>query len=178
MKLRVSGELPAHMKDGRGAFLGRPSFIRHQELLTMTSAATISTTASPLSAPAADTMRANRAAALASYLNACRNVGTVPDPALLAEHGTLTGYTEIDVMDDYLVIEAQVDPDTLGWTRADRREPASATLIANGMLAVSLTFRGVGMPTVVLENLHNDRMLVVDDDSTDRRLFSGAIETG
>lgn len=144
----------------------------------------LSTITSPIVAPEPaataavhrDTVRANRAAALASYLNACRNVGAVPDPELLVEHGQLADYTEIDPGDDHLVIEAQVEPGTLGnGDGTTGREPAAATLIANGMLAVELTFRGDGMPTVVIENLHEDELLVVVEDGNDQRLFGGLI---
>jgi hypothetical protein len=128
-------------------------------------------------APRIDTHRANRAAALATYLNACRNVGAVPGPELLVEHGQLTDYTEIDPADDRLVIEAQVEPGTLGNGDGTRgRESASATLIANGMLAVALTYRGDGMPTVVIENLHEDALLVVVEDGNDHRLFNGLVD--
>ncbi|MEX5307557.1 hypothetical protein RF644_17570 [Kocuria sp. CPCC 205258] len=133
----------------------------------------------PAATPAAhrDTVRANRAAALASYLNACHNVGVVPEPELLVEHGQLTDYTEIDPAQDHLVIEAQVEPGTLGnGDGTTGREPATASLVANGMLAVELTFRGDGMPTVVIENLHEDELLIVVEDGNDQRLFGGLID--
>lgn len=88
------------------------------------------------SAPVVDTERANRAAALATLLMACRNAGVEPDPALVHEHDQLNCYVEVDVKDDHLVVEAQIEPGTLGWEDEDGREPASATLIANRMLAV------------------------------------------
>jgi hypothetical protein len=123
----------------------------------------------------AQTRAANRAAALATYLNACRNVGAVPEPAMLEEHGALTCYAEIDPADDHLVIEAQVEPGTLGWNRGER-EPATGTLIANGMLAVQLTFRGDGLPTVVVENLHEGQLLVAVEDGNNHRLFHGLVD--
>lgn len=125
--------------------------------------------------PTVDTERANRAAALATLLNACRNAAVEPDPAWVWEYDQLTGYTEIDVKDDHLVIEAQVEPGTLGWVREDGREPATASLIANGMLAVELTFRGDGMPTIVLENLHDAQLLVHVEDGNNQALYRGLI---
>ena len=128
-------------------------------------------------APHIDTRRANRAAALATYLNACRNVGTVPEPELLLEHGQLSDYLEINPSDDHLVIEAQVEPGTLGnGDGTTGREPAAATLIANGMLAVELTFRGDGMPTVVIENLHEAELLVAVEDGNAHRLYRGLVD--
>lgn len=133
--------------------------------------------ATPVTPDGVNSERANRAAALATYLNACRNVGAMPDPDLLEEHGLLTGYAEIDPADDHLVIEAQVEPGTLGnGDGTTGREPATASLIANGMLAVELTFRGDGMPTVVIENLHEDELLLVVEDGGNRRLFTGSID--
>lgn len=127
--------------------------------------------------PRIDTHRANRAAALATYLNACRNVGTVPDPDLLLEHDQLAGYLEINPAEDRLVIEAQVEPGTLGnGDGTTGRGSAAGTLIANGMLAAALTFRGDGMPTVVIENLHEDELLVTIEDGNDHRLSHGAVE--
>lgn len=134
-----------------------------------------STTISAITTPAVDTVRANRAAALATYLNACRNVGAVPDPEMLEEHGRLTGYVEVDPKDDNLVLEAQIEPGTLGWDRGER-EPATGTLIANGMLSVALTFRGDGLPTVVIENLHEAELLVAVEDGSDHRLYHGLID--
>lgn len=126
--------------------------------------------------PTIDSDRANRAAALASYLNACRNVGAVPDPQLLLEHGQLTDYVEVDPAEDHLIIEAQVEPGALGNSDGTTgREPAAATLIANGMLAVALTFRGDGMPTVVIENLHDAQLLVQVEDGADQTLYRGLI---
>ncbi|GGG68595.1 hypothetical protein GCM10011374_36210 [Kocuria dechangensis] len=125
----------------------------------------------------AQTRAANRAAELATYLMACRNARIEPDPAYVAEHDQLATYAEVDPADDHLVIEAQVEPGTLGWTRGER-EPATGTLIANGMVAVELTFRGDGFPTVVVENLHDDAMLVQVETRDNRQLFRGLIDAG
>lgn len=125
--------------------------------------------------PRIDPHRANHAATLATYLNACHNDDTVPDPDLLLEHGQFTDYTEIDVADDQLVIEAQIEPGTLGWDRG-ARVPATGTLIANGMIAVSLTFRGDWLPTVVVENLHEAELLVAVEDGNAHRLYHGFVD--
>ena len=109
--------------------------------------------------------------------NPYRNVGPVPDSAVLVEHGALIGHTEIDVRDEYLVNKAQYDQGTLSGIRDDGRKPACATLIANGVLAVSPTSAATGCPPSCWRKLHGYRMLVVVEDSTDRRLFSGTIET-
>lgn len=122
----------------------------------------------------AQTRAANRAAELATYLMACRNARIEPDPIYVAEHDQLAAYAEIDPADDHLVLEAQVEPGTLGWSRGER-EPASGTLIANGMLAVGLTFRGDGLPTLVIENLHDGELLLAVENSASHRIFHGVL---
>ena len=81
----------------------------------------LSTITSPIVAPepaatavSRDTTRANRAAALATLLNACRNAGVEPEASWVHEHDQLSSYAEINPGDDHLVIEAQVEPGTLG----------------------------------------------------------------
>ena len=144
----------------------------------------LSTITSPIVAPepaatavSRDTTRANRAAALATLLNACRNAGVEPEASWVHEHDQLSSYAEINPGDDHLVIEAQVEPGTLGnGDGTTGREPAAATLIANGMLAVELTFRGDGMPTVVIENLHEAELLVAVEDGNAHRLYRGLVD--
>ena len=49
-------------------------------------------------------------------------------------------------------------------------------LIANGMIAVSLTFRGDWLPTVVVENLHEAELLVAVEDGNAHRLYHGFVD--
>jgi hypothetical protein len=66
-----------------------------------------------------DTAKANRAWALASYLDACDNLGIAPDPAMKAELEAMTSYycvadTADDTADDQVLIEVASYPGTLG----------------------------------------------------------------
>lgn len=114
---------------------------------------------------AADTASANRRAKLMSYKDTCANLGVEMDPTLAAELQALRRDTQVDPADDVICIETLSTEGTFGHhllTEDENREPETATawMVAEGIVAVSLTFRE-GVPVINLEALHDEGVDVI-----------------
>lgn len=122
-----------------------------------------------------DTAKANRAALLTSYLDACRNLGITPDAEMKAELDAMTSYYCIDPADDAVVIEVSSDPGNLG-SYAEEEPPALAGMTVEGLIHVTLTFGEGGKPSIGIQNLtEEDLPVLVHNSEAAGSLYDGVV---
>lgn len=135
-----------------------------------------------------DTVKANRAWALASYIDACDNLGITPDPAMKAELEAMTDFYSVDdpaeePAADQVHIEVASYPGTLGSygegvAEGDDIEqvPALAGMTVEGLIHVTLTFRGEGTLVIGIQNLsEEDLPVLVENSEAAGHLYDGVV---
>ncbi|GGG68600.1 hypothetical protein GCM10011374_36220 [Kocuria dechangensis] len=126
----------------------------------------------------ADTATAKRRAKLMAHKDSCANLGIEMDPVLAAELQGLRRDSQVDPADDVIFIETLSTEGHFGHrldNEAEDREPETAIgwMVAEGIIAVSLTFRE-GVPVINLEPLHDGGVdVIVIRDADGSTLYSG-----